>query len=91
MEQHSNFGIEALRRFPGATICGVGGPYAVVLYDGRITLEMFPTLDAAKKFSGGGLQIVYLGPPTKAEPLRYNPADREDDERWERKFQIDGL
>ncbi len=66
-QTQSVFRTEAQRRFPAATIIG-DGAYGVVLNDGRITVELFPTSGEAKRFAGTGLRVVYFGP--KVEPQK---------------------
>jgi len=64
MEQQSTFRTEAQRRYPGATLIG-DGAYGVILNDGRITVQLLPTAEHAKRFAGGGFRVVYFGPPVR--------------------------
>ena len=74
----SVFRIAALCRYPKATLCG-DGAYGVILYDGKITVQFFRTLDEAKDFAGGGFRIEYFGPKVESPRDFKHRMDREDD------------
>lgn len=60
MESTSTFRTEAQRRYPTATVWG-DGPFGVVMYDGRTHVQMFQTLEEARKFAGGGFRVENFG------------------------------
>src|SRR5262249_37291662 len=76
-QPQSVFRTAALARYPRAILCG-DGPWGVILYDGKITIQFFKTVEEAKRLAKGGFRIMYFGPPVVSRPFKHR-MDREDD------------
>jgi len=80
MADQSTYRTEAQRRYPKAILCG-DGEWGVLMSDGRLHIDLLPTLEQAKKLAGGYFRIEYFGerPPVAARPFRHK-MDREEDD-----------